>query len=165
MTISALSAFIRLGTVLRCSAAAFLLLLSSQEVSGQESGRVSLNRVTVMDRVNWLFQEMLAPGILKDEVPLYAYQIDDALKVLGRAEAVGTMVDLDWHVGTAVRFRDLWHAFPVPARETPLSDVAGRLESQGKQLAESAEFLRALGWGIEDSPFVVCRVEGRRAGR
>ncbi len=138
---SAIAAFSRAAPAPRCLAAAFLLLAASPEAFGQSDGSgtenadqpgsvalpsVNPDPVTLGDQVTWSFLALLAPERLEDGIPLYAYSWDDAFDILEGANA-GSIVDLGWHVGAAMKAGDEWKAYPVPAQEMELGQIAGIL--------------------------------------
>ncbi|MCY4240871.1 MAG: hypothetical protein OXD36_03915 [Rhodobacter sp.] len=164
---SAIAAFVRFATALRGPAAAFLLLAASPEAFGQSDGSgtenadqpgsvalpsVNLDTVTLGDQVTWSFLALLAPERLEDGIPLYAYSWDDAFDILEGANA-GTKVDLGWHVGAAMRAGDEWKAYPVPAQEMELGEIAGILRSK-------EDILRSKEDVVQDSsnPYVVSNI-------
>ena len=148
MTNSAIASFIRYGDMLRGAVMACLLLLSAPGAFGTDGTEdpalsggvftwpsVSVHPVTLKDQVIWSVQAVLAPKRLKAGAPLYAYPVDDALKVLNREGAADVEVGLNWLVGSAVRDGEGWKAYPVPAKGRPLYETAGWLECLRVQLS------------------------------
>ena len=166
MTNSATASYIRSGAALRCSAVATCVLLLASPGALGEDGQdvleelaasgilvvrqpVPLQMVTLGDKVTWSIQAVLAPDLLKAGTPLYAYPMDEALRVLERGyltvaeegsetdTTVDVVVDLDWYVGTAVREGEDWEAYPIPAGFRPLVETAVQLNLQRSQLTGS----------------------------
>ena len=104
---------------------------SANEIPFQPSP-VHLNEITFRNKVVWSLQALAAPELLETGVPLYAYQKENALEVLGNDAAADAVVDLDWYVGTAIRVEEGWMAYPVPAWEMSVSDIAAWLQNPCK---------------------------------
>ncbi len=149
MTNSAVAIFIRYPAMLGCMVGVCLLLVTSLGVSGQTVGEheqedqeqmnsvlsrtVLLNPITVGDQVVWAFQALLAPELLEEAVPLYAYSPEHALNLLARApeQVAEYEIDLSWHVGTAFRADDdQWEAYPVPAQGETMARILQHLSNQ-----------------------------------
>jgi hypothetical protein len=117
---------------LSVSAVGILVLLGSAESlaqctsQGGQSGSytVTLNDVTLANRVVWTAQSIVAPERLSGFVPLHVYRVDQSVLAAGLSEATrlsgherGIMPERDWHVGVAIvvrnQDRDVWRARPL----------------------------------------------------
>jgi len=141
---STIAVFVRPATALRGLAAALLLFAVTPEIFGQDNGleaedadqqgsipwpSVNLNHVTLRNQLTWSFQALLAPKLLEDGIPLYAYSWEDALDVLGQKEVAETEIDLSWYVGAAMMAGEQWTAYPVRVQEMELGQIAGILRT------------------------------------
>ena len=145
MTNSATAASLRSAAALLSPLAALFLPLVAaptafgEDMSGESASGVNsvdrpsvmLNAITPADQVTWSLLALLAPGRLADDLPIYVHPGKEALDQLARhMEEEGSGedgVELDWHVGTALRVGEGWKAYPVPVKERRLSEIVADL--------------------------------------
>ncbi|MCY4150961.1 MAG: hypothetical protein OXE94_01825 [Aestuariivita sp.] len=147
----AIAAFVRSTITLPELAAVLLLLAATPEAFGQTDGlaaenagqqgsvpqpSVNLNPITLADQLAWSFQVLLAPKLLEDDIPLYAYSWEGVRNVLGQEDVAETEIDLSWYVGTAIITGEQWTAYPVQAQEMELGQIARILQETGNMVQD-----------------------------
>ena len=130
-----------------------LLFAVTPEVFGQTDGleaedadqqgfvswpSVDLNSVTLGNQLTWSFQALLAPKLLEDGIPLYAYSWEEAFNILDQKDVAETKIDLSWYVGAAMIEGEQWTAFPVPAQKMELGQIAALLRAKGDTVPDSS---------------------------